>query len=214
MLSSDQADHISAFDGVHRSYEDFSAEVLRLLHVEIRGHVMYYIQKSMARTFLLDQELNVPDPEVVTLNADLAGFDEELSVHLQPTQQTFITSGLASLVDAYILSLVPNITAMNIAGCSRQQLNILVLQQNLKNIESDAQLTRSALYFDMFSSGPDAIITEAKSKGKDLGFSYDEMRALLQLCYSENSRSDRREIAVAAERGLEERQLELSEFLW
>lgn len=182
--------------------------------MEIRGHVMYYIQKSMARTFLLDQELNVPDPEVVTLNADLAGFDEELSVHLQPTQQTFITSGLASLVDAYILSLVPNITAMNIAGCSRQQLNILVLQQNLKNIESDAQLTRSALYFDMFSSGPDAIITEAKSKGKDLGFSYDEMRALLQLCYSENSRSDRREIAVAAERGLEERQLELSEFLW
>jgi exocyst complex component 4 len=168
----------------------------------------------MARTFLLDQELNEPDPEVVLLNADLVGFDEELSTHFQATQQQFITTGLASLLDAYILSLVPNIEAMNVAGCSRQQLNILVLQQNLKNIEADAQLTRSALYFDMFSSGPDAVITEAKNKGKDLGFSYDEMRALLQLCYSENSRSDKREVAVAAERGLEERQLELSEFLW
>jgi exocyst complex component 4 len=209
-----RANEISAFDGVYQSYEELSAKVLRLLHVEIRTHIIFYIQKSMARTFLLDQELNEPDPEVVSLNADLVGFDEELASHFQPTQQNFVTSGLASLLDAYILSLVPNISAMNVAGCSRQQLNILVLQQNLKNIEAEAQLTRSALYFDMFSSGPDAIIAEAKSKGKDLGFTYDEMRALLDLCYSENKRSDRREVAVGAERGLADHQLQLSEFLW
>jgi exocyst complex component 4 len=66
----------------------------------------------------------------------------------------------------------------------------------------------------MFSSGPDSIITQAKENGKDLGFSYNEMKTLLELCYSEALASERREVAVAAKRGLEDHILQLSEFLW
>ena len=103
---------------------------------------------------------------------------------------------------------------MNAAGGSKMQLNILVLQQNLKNIESNASLMRSALYFDMFSSGPDSVIIQAKNDGKESKFSYGEMKTLLQLCYSDAINSDRREAVVAAERGLEGHILQLSEFLW
>jgi exocyst complex component 4 len=103
---------------------------------------------------------------------------------------------------------------MNAAGCGRLQLNILVLQQNLKNVEPNALLLRSTLYFDMFTSGPDSIIAQAKENGKDLGFSYGEMKTLLELCYSEAMASERREVAVAAKRGLEDHVLQLSEFLW
>jgi exocyst complex component 4 len=103
---------------------------------------------------------------------------------------------------------------MNASGCSKMQLNILVLQQNLKNIEANASLFRAALYYDMVSAGPDTVITQAKKEGKESKFSYTEMKTLLQLCYSEGLKSDRREAVVAAERGLEGHVLQLSEFLW
>ena len=61
-----------------------------MLHFEIRGHIMLYINRSMSRTFQLDQLLNEPDPEVVSLNADLIGFDEELATHLQSAQQAYV----------------------------------------------------------------------------------------------------------------------------
>jgi exocyst complex component 4 len=103
---------------------------------------------------------------------------------------------------------------MNAHGCGRLQLNILVLQQNLKNVEPDALLSRSALYFDMFTAGPEAIVQAAKTQGKELGFTYDEMRVLMELCYSEGLRSERRDVAVQAKRGLDENVLSLSEYLW
>jgi exocyst complex component 4 len=103
---------------------------------------------------------------------------------------------------------------MNANGCGRLQLNILVLQQNLKNVEPEALLSRSALYFDMFSAGPEAIVQAAKTQGKELGFTYEEMRILMELCYSEGLRSERRDVAVQAKRGLDENVLALSEYLW
>ena len=45
-------------------------------------------------------------------------------------------------------------------------------------------------------------------------FSLEEMKVLLELCYSEGLRSDKREVVVQAKRGLNEHMLALSEFLW
>jgi exocyst complex component 4 len=102
---------------------------------------------------------------------------------------------------------------MNGAGCNLLQLNVLVLQHNLKNIEPQIQLLRSTLYFDLFSGGPDNVIAHAKTKSKSLGFSFEQMKALLQLCYSEALKSDRRDVAVAAEKGLEEHILQLGKVM-
>jgi len=203
-----------AFDAAQKSFEDLSAEALRLLHLEIRTQTLFYTRKSMQRSFLMDQELDEPDPEVVALNAALVGLDSELSTHLFPTQQAFIVTGLAALLDSTILSLSSTIPAMNAAGCSRIQLNILVLQQNLKNVEMDASLRKAVVYFDLFRSGPDEVVKEAKRKGKECGFSLEMMQRLVELCYSEKRRSERREEAVAAERGVEGHKLQLTEFLW
>lgn len=103
---------------------------------------------------------------------------------------------------------------MNHAGCARIQLNILVLQQNLKNIEPDAQLARSALYYDLFSVGPEAVIAKAREDGRNCGFSYDEMRRLLELCWSEAVDKEDKEGGEKARRGLDEGLLELSEYLY
>ena len=59
-----------------------------MLHVEIRGHIFFFINKTLERTFKLDQEAHEPDQEIVSLNADLVGFDEEVATHLHATQQS------------------------------------------------------------------------------------------------------------------------------
>ncbi len=177
----------------------------------------------------------------------------------------------------------PRIKAMNVRGCERMQLNMLVLQQNLKNIEPDNSTTattttttttatatssfvRSATYFALFIAGPDAIVAKAKEdasasssgggggggggdavlpkdkregegegedqkgrkvvaqsdgnsgegggeKGK-VKFSHDELKFLIELCYSESLSSDRRDAAVQANRALNEHLLALSEQTW
>src|SRR4051812_7536874 len=116
----------------------------------------------------------------------------------------FITTGLASLIDEQIIGSAPYIPVLNAAGCSLLQLNVLVLQHNLKNIEPQVQLLRSTLYFEIFTGGPKSVIAHAKARSKSLGFSFEQMKALLQLCYSEALKSDRRDLSVAAEKALEE----------
>ena len=99
-------------------------------------------------------------------------------------------------------------------GCARLQLNILVLQQNLKNIEPSTTLSRSASFYDMFTLGSERIVKQAKEQGRNMGFTNEQVTKLLKLVYSEALKSPRREISVAAERGLAQDELLLSEYLW
>jgi exocyst complex component 4 len=123
-------------------------------------------------------------------------------------------TGLSILLDDLLLHFAPKIPVMNPNGCGRLQLNILVLQQNLKNVEPAALLSRSATYYDLCFEGPEAIVSAAREKGKELGFTYEEMKTLLELSYSEGVQSERREVAVQAKRSLDENVLALSEYLW
>lgn len=123
------------------------------------------------------------------------------------------------------------------------QLNVLVLQQNLKAVEGEGEvaLGRSARFFDFFMEGAEEVVQRAKraaakasangrehgnssertKEGREedddegeLGFSLEEMTTLMELCYSEGLRSPQREVAVQAKRGLSEHLLVLSEVLW
>lgn len=80
------------FDGVVESFGQLGESVIRLLHVEIRNHVTFYLGKSMKRSFLLPTEVHEVDEQIMKLNADLVAFDEELVEHLLPTQQRYVLS--------------------------------------------------------------------------------------------------------------------------
>jgi exocyst complex component 4 len=71
------------FDAAVGLYRQLAMTASRMLHLEIRCHVLHYVEKAMARTFLLDSEMHEPDPEVVALNADIVVFDEVLGICLQ-----------------------------------------------------------------------------------------------------------------------------------
>jgi hypothetical protein len=110
---------------------------------------------------------------------------------------------------------------MNDHGCGRMQLNILVLSQNLKSIETSSEvhsieLERSARFFDLFMEGADGVVERARDKGGEglEGFTLEELKALVELWYREGTESSHREVQVKSRRELGDRLLVLSECLW
>ena len=126
------------------------------------------------------------------------------------------------------------------------ELDILVLQQNLRNIAvtagpvqksqglraapnhgqqarddqqeaAAAALKRSAQFYGLFLQGADrvmAFVRENKAKEGGVGYTYDELRTLIELCYSAALRSVDREENVRAKKGMQDCLLQLGELLW
>ncbi|KAI9660809.1 MAG: hypothetical protein M1829_006461 [Trizodia sp. TS-e1964] len=209
---------ISAFDGIITSFEALSTTVLLTLHMEIRCQILSTLHTSMTGNYELPSPVQEPDPRLLTLIVDLIGYDKTLKTYLIEKEHHFLTNGLSQLIDHFIVSSAPLIKILNMNGHDRIHLNILVLQQNLKNIEEHASLARSTCYFDLFAEGPEALVQHAKdaSEGKEglISFSHEEFKTLVELCFSEAINSPRRELAIKANRNRLDCLLQLSEYTW
>ena len=201
----------ATFDGVIASMRSLALNALFTLQVDIRCGVAHMLGRLLNAPYSLPYPTNNPDASVLALNSDLLSFDDALSSYLHSKEHRFITAGLAALVDTLLVTHATDIRCMDGNGCGRMQLNILVLQQNLKAIEGEVLLSRSAHYFELFAEGADAIIARARRTGaKDPDFSLDELKALVELCHSEALQSNQRESSMQARKRMTEhlRQLE------
>lgn len=123
--------------------------------------------------------------------------------------------GASEFLDQVIVKYAMQIRSMNVHGCEKVQLNITVLQQSMRNIDPGCSLSRSIRYFEYFNAGSREILRIAReSKGEDNSFSYDELKSLLELSYSEALNSGRKEAVAQAQRELDEDNLQLSEYMW
>lgn len=192
--------------------------------MEIRCQIVQSLSVALSpetAPYLLEQVVNDPDPRILSLNADLISYDETTSRFLLDKEIAFVRTGLGLLIDTLLVTNAGHVGAMNANGCGRMQLNILVLQQNLKNIEPDVNLQRAASYYDLFTEGPEAVVRKAKEgkegaeqKGGRETFSFDELKTLLELCFSEQMANPERGITTVAKRGMGEYVLQLSEHMW
>ncbi|KAK6952219.1 exocyst subunit [Daldinia eschscholtzii] len=220
---------VQSFDSIVSSYEDFASTVLLTLHMEIRCRTIQSLRVALspetAPYVLGEQEIKEPDPPVLSLNSELVAYDETIVRYLRDKETAFVRTGLGLLINTYLVSNALATQPMNLRGCERMQLNILVLQQNLKNIEAGVDLARAANYYSLFQDGPDQIVEKARrdkereaSGGPPIPeaerFTYDELKALLELCYSEQLADPERGVAAAAKRKMGEKVLALSEFMW
>ncbi|CRK23157.1 hypothetical protein BN1723_018056, partial [Verticillium longisporum] len=220
-------------DGIVSSFEELANTALLTLHLEARAQIIYSLHTALTPStsapYLLEQEVNEPDPQVLKLNADVMTYDETITRHLRAPESRFVRTGLGRLIDAYLVGNAPLASPMNGRGCGRMQLNILVLQQNLKNVEEGVDLRRAAEYFALFEKGPDGVVAKAKAdkeageaeadgepdeEERRLRFSYDELKALMELCFSEQLANPERGVAAAAKRQMGEKMLALSEYTW
>lgn len=205
------------------TYQALSTCVLRTLHLSIRTTILYSLNTAVRPEIVVDSLLGDPDPAVLTLNTQLVAFDTEVSTYIPGPSYSLITSGLAALMDIYLLSLCTSkLDNMNANGAALMQLNMLVLQQNLKNIEDGASLPNVKLFFDLFTAGPEAIVARAKEHGRGFGlqglakdmFTQEKVKRLLELTYKERLADERREAVVQAQRERDAQLLEISEFMY
>ncbi|PKS10809.1 hypothetical protein jhhlp_002566 [Lomentospora prolificans] len=222
-------DTVVNFDKILDSYEDLAQSALFTLRMESRCKIiqsLYIVLSPETAPYVLDQEVREPDPEILSLNSELVASDETIVRYLRDKETRFIRTGLGLLVNRYLVGKAPMASPMNAKGCGRMQLNILVLQQNLKNIEDGVDLSRTSNYFDLFNKGPDAIVAKAKEvseiqaqteEGEEPAgeiFTYDELKNLMELCYSQQLSDPERGVTAAAKREMADKMLNLSEFLW
>lgn len=221
-------DTVQSFDRIVSSYEELAGTVLLTLHMEIRCRIIQSLRVALspetAPYVLGDREIKEPDPQILSLNAELIAYDETAVRFLRDREIAFVRNGLGLLINSYLVSKALSTQPMNLRGCERMQLNILVLQQNLKNIEADVDLARATKYYGLFEEGADAIVEKAKrDKEREGGegsypeaerFSYDELRALVELCYSVQLADPERGVHAAAKRQMDEKLLALSEHMW
>ncbi|CAO1603957.1 exocyst subunit [Xanthoria calcicola] len=202
----------ATFDGVIASVRSLALDALFTLQIDIRCGIAHMLGQLYNAPYSLPYPTNNPDPSVLALNSDLLSFDDALSSYLHDKDHRFITTGLASLVDTLLVTHAGNIGCMDANGCGRMQLNILVLQQNLKAIEGELQLSRSAHYFELFAEGADAVVARAQeTSAEDSDFSVEEFKALVELCHSEALQSQQRESSMQARKKLTEHLRQLDE---
>lgn len=165
------------FDALSTSINDLASLVLRTLHLELRLQILSGISRSFSSTYALNQEYRDPDPHITNLGKGLLALDEDLSAHLPPAQYIHLTRSLSHLAENALVAFADKIPAMDEHGNARMQLNILVLQQNLKDIEQDASLLHAARYWELFEEGPEGVVRALKE-----GFvNMEEAKAMVQL---------------------------------
>lgn len=264
----------TAFDKTLQSLRDLASKVLFALHIDIRCGIIHMLTKTMrgpnpaampnpepttptpATTIdwwhILMNQPTAASPAVLELNNDLIAFDTNISTYLGPKERELITTSLARFIDRTFVSATRHIGAMNSHGASRLQLDVLVLQQNLKNIiipspsspeppspsteqkqqpqepQEPVSLPRSAKFLDWFLEGATQALTNAKEEkddperalaaGNGEPFSYDELRTLVDLCFSDTLRGPRgeesREEFMAAKKASADAVLRLNEIMW
>lgn len=211
------ADQSRAFDTIVSSYEELASTALLTLHMEVRCRVVYSLRLVLSpeiAPYLLDQEVREPDPLILGLNSELVLFDETVARYLPSKEVEFARTGLGRLINTYLITNACIASPMNEKGCGRMQLNILVLQQNLKNVEKGVDLAQASNYYSLFEQGADAMIIRARRAKIESGspretdpsetFTFEEYRALVELCFSERMANPERGIASAARRQMEE----------
>ncbi|CAP73735.1 uncharacterized protein PODANS_2_10950 [Podospora anserina S mat+] len=202
------------------SYEELASIALRTLHMEVRCRIVHSLSLALSPTitapYTLDQIVTEPDQEILSLNAEMVAYDETTTRYLREREVLFIRRGLGLLINAYLIKIAPVVShPMNLNGCGRMKLNVRVLQQNLKKILEGLELGREMGYFELFEKGLDEKVERTKKDAEQIqGGGYDELKALLELCYSEQLADRERGVAAQAKRQLGERLLGLSEYMW
>ncbi|ODQ52476.1 hypothetical protein SAICODRAFT_57779 [Saitoella complicata NRRL Y-17804] len=210
----------SRFDALLATYDQLAESVLLTLRIEMRLHVTYHLELALTDgNYSLDEKTVEPDPHVSNLNTDLVLLDERLSGALPNWEYRFVTKGMAVLIDELLVTLAgESIRLINKVGVLKMMHNILALQQNLKNFvsgPSDAQLERSTEYWRLYELGPARLLEVIKTH-QPPHFTFDQLKNMLRLQYSDNlaraTNENRRDSALQARRGFNERCIALGEY--
>lgn len=104
----------------------------------------------------------------------------------------------------------------------KNDVNLAVANPSSTFTDNEMLLTDSLAYYDLFLQGPDRIMSYVRackrpssgSAKQDISYTYDELRTLIELCFSVALRGDDREESVMARKRMGDLLLGLGELMW
>ncbi|RMZ86035.1 hypothetical protein DV737_g303, partial [Chaetothyriales sp. CBS 132003] len=173
----------------------FDASIASSLGLNERHFIVYGLSK------LVDNYMVIGADNILVMNANGA---EKLRVDAIVVQQNL--RGIAAGASE------------RRGGLNAPTENGLGIVQDSDTAERDeGKLTRTYQYYTLFLDGPDQVINfikEKKAKNDPIGYTYDELRTLIELCWSEKLRGEDREESVRARKRSGEVLLGLGELIW
>ena len=176
---------LTHFDTLIKSYKQLANLVLLIIRIEIRCHVLFYLDVSLGQgNYNIEEPASEIDSCITDLNADLLAICQPAST-LSEQDYRFVMTGIADLIDDVLVNDADMVTIMTREGAGKLVLGVAALQQNLRNLvpdPSEADLSKVREFYDLFELGPLGLIDLAGSR--DLGFSFPQLSKMMVLIYS------------------------------
>lgn len=191
------------FKNILESYRELSKSILVLLRMELRAHVLYYLQLVLGQgNYNIEEKANEVDSTIIDLNADLMLLNLPL-LSLAPEDHQMVIDGISLLMDTVLIEDSSSISVMTLHGSEKLMLGIAAMQQNLRNIvpnPEDADLSRASSFFGLFSLGPLGLCDRASTTSL-FGLTIPQASKLMTLMYSvdlnrQDSRGNRDSISA------------------
>ncbi|EKM84205.1 hypothetical protein AGABI1DRAFT_52016 [Agaricus bisporus var. burnettii JB137-S8] len=170
------------FQALLKTYEQLSDLILDTMRIDLRCRAIYYLEAAMRHgNYALTYEVTEPDPYIVDLNTDLVESDDITSTSLPPKQRHYVFTGLGHLMESMLISNARLLRLPNDYGIKKMMRNMLALQQSIKTLTNDQQLTefeRAKQYYSLYNLSPQAMLDEIRKKQV---FTFDEYKTMLSL---------------------------------
>lgn len=175
------------FEGAIENFDKLLCNTLLAIKFDIRLRLIYYIGTMIKNNIWNpNSNLNGICPEVKEMMAYIQFFNNENFTNMDSKIGEKIFSGIANVIDRLFIASAELIPVLNMNGVRKMYLNIITIQQSLRNIlflPEDVDFTHSLAYFDLFKKGPEKVLELVKLK-KSL-FSLQDNKTMVRLIFSQ-----------------------------
>ncbi|CUM64310.1 uncharacterized protein PRCAT00001910001 [Priceomyces carsonii] len=175
------------FNELIKGLETVRYNCILALRYDLRSRAIYYIGNSFKQNnWCLVTEPADSDLFIGQLSKDLFSLHNKLSMSLNEVEIQSIFVGFPELVDRLLIQGSEMIKKINSNGIKRIMLNILTLQQTIKNLMRNSEpvdFSRSSSYFNLFTMNEYTLLSTVKSEPDE--FALGELYNLARLIYSE-----------------------------
>ncbi|KAL7752158.1 exocyst subunit [Sorochytrium milnesiophthora] len=186
------AEEAARMDVLLNNFEIIANICLLTLRLELRCHVMYYLDLAMREgSYFLDDDICEPDTYVLHLNDDLIIFEDIVSSCLSDRECHFVFDGISLLMTHYLIANVRYIKRLNRNGVVKMARNISALHQNLVNIDlcDDMRLTHAKGYYELFYGGAEKMVSTLEAD-MTAAYSHEEYANMLGYIFDVGTLAD------------------------
>lgn len=178
------------FEKFIQKLQDLEENIMLILRYNLIYQSLYLVLRFFQHNeFHIPNEINEPDANILKLTTVYVAANKIFKKNLK--SYSGIVTGIATFLDQLFIYGSLKIKRMNLNGQKKVLLNILILQQLLRNVfQLEVKFTKSIEYFSNFKIGDKGLLDQI-SKKKSM-FTLDENKNMIRLIYSEDSKNLKR----------------------